>query len=144
MFQVGAMYTRRQINQAVGGSLISYLPTVMGQVVAPCLRLDTNPDAPEVILPGAGAGIESAARSLVAQRSAVPTFLRRGPNRWEFVGNYAAVRSSRDPADLAFQQTRWRLNADPQFWNTLRGSDLISFSQGREMSLGASSCPDRA
>lgn len=95
MFRRGEMYTRWEIHDQVGGALQSFLPTVDGRVVAACLRLDTNPDAPAVILPGTGPGIEGAAARLVAQRVAVPTFLKREVNRWEYVGS--ASRSSVPP-----------------------------------------------
>ena len=53
MLIVGQSYTRQQIHDKVGGgSLQSYLPTRDGRVLCACLRLDTNPGAPEVILPG--------------------------------------------------------------------------------------------
>jgi hypothetical protein len=61
MFELGVSYTREQIHAQLGRSLQSYLPHVGGRVVAACLRLDTNPDAPAVILVGMGDGIEHAA-----------------------------------------------------------------------------------
>jgi hypothetical protein len=104
MFKRETFYTRRQINAHVGGSLISYLPIADGRVVAACLRIDTNPDAPNIILPGTGQGIEGAARCLVAQHSAVPVFIRRGPYRWEYVGDYVVKRWSHDAAEIDAQQ----------------------------------------
>ncbi len=101
MFRRGEMYTRWEIHDQVGGALQSFLPTVDGRVVAACLRLDTNPDAPAVILPGTGPGIEGAAARLVAQRVAVPTFLKREVNRWEYVGTYAVKRSTAAPDAIA-------------------------------------------
>jgi hypothetical protein len=101
MFRHGATYTRRQVHDAVGGDLQSYLPHVDGRVVAACLRLDTNPDAPAVILAGRGAWIERSADLLVAERTAVPTFIKRGTDRWEYVGDYVAVRQSRAADEIA-------------------------------------------
>src|SRR6266545_1901654 len=98
MFRIGRAYTRPQIHSLVGGSLRSYLPHVRGQVVAACLRLDTNPAAPAVILPGRGPGIEAAADLLISQTTSVPTFLKRAPCAWEYVGEFLPARWSRDPA----------------------------------------------
>ena len=106
MFRHGATYTRRQVHDAVGGDLQSYLPHVDGRVVAACLRLDTNPDAPAVILAGRGAWIERSADLLVAERSAVPTFIKRGIDRWEYVGDYIAVRQSRAADEIASHARR--------------------------------------
>jgi hypothetical protein len=106
VFQLGASYTREQIHAQIGGSLQSYLPHVGGRVVAACLRLDTNPDAPAVILAGMGDGIENAAELLVAQDSPVPTFLKRDTGNWEYVGDFRVERWSQDAAELAEQARR--------------------------------------
>lgn len=106
MFEPGRSYTRPQIHDRVGGDIVSYLPHRYGRVVAACLDQALNPDAPLVILPGSGAQIEECADWLVEQRSAVPTFLKQGPNDWVYVGDYAVVGRSRDAADLAVQQAR--------------------------------------
>lgn len=106
MFERGVSYTREEIHARVGGSVRSYLPHVGGRVVAACLRLDTNPDAPSVILVGTGEGIEHAAELLVAQRNPVPTFLKRAVGVWEYVGEYAATGSSQEATELAAQARR--------------------------------------
>jgi hypothetical protein len=100
MFRIGGRYTRREIHAELGGSIQSYLPHREGRVVAACLRLDTNPDAPNVILPGRGEGIEHAADMLTNQDSPVPTFLKRSGGAWEYVGDYAVSSSSSDPAEI--------------------------------------------
>lgn len=106
MFKLGVSYTRGEIHAEVGGSLESYLPHVSERVVAACLRLDTNPDAPAVILAGTGDGIEHAAELLVAQRARVPTFIKRGTGNWEYVGEFHVERWSQAASDLAGQAHR--------------------------------------
>jgi hypothetical protein len=108
MFTIGQMYTRRDIHVRLGGSVQSYLPHRDGRVVAACLRLDTNPDAPNIVLPGRGEGIEHAADLLVTQRTPVPTFLKRGSGAWEYVGVFAVERSSNDAGDIAVHARRSR------------------------------------
>jgi hypothetical protein len=106
MFERGTLYTRGEINARLGGSVQSYLPHIGGIVRAACLRLDTNPDAPRIILAGTGTGIEYAAEILIAQRTEVPMFLKRDINEWEYVGDYTVDRWSRDGAELAAQAKR--------------------------------------
>lgn len=106
MFELGTTYTREEIHAQVRGNLRSYLPHVGGRVVAACLRLDMNPDAPCVILVGDGEGIEHAADLLKNQRESVPTFLKRGAGEWEYVGEFVAHRYSHDPEEIAAQALR--------------------------------------
>jgi len=84
-------------HEQVGGSLQSYPPTVEGQVVCACLRTDTNPDAPEIILVGSDPIIQQSAEALLSQRSVIPVFLRREAAKWEFVGHFRVDRASDDP-----------------------------------------------
>src|SRR5262249_17372491 len=100
-FTSGKRYTRQEIHDAVGGNMRSYLPHVGGRIVAACLRLDIDPDAPLVILAGTGKGIEAAADLLARQQEAVPTFLKRGSGRWEYVGDFMRGRCSTDPEEIA-------------------------------------------
>lgn len=89
MFRRGRHYTRREIHDHLGGgSLQTYLPSKEGHILCACLRLDTNPDAPEVILPGTGPGIEEAARRLRRQRGPLPVFIKAGSGAWRFEGMY--------------------------------------------------------
>src|SRR5262245_56942382 len=106
MFDLGESYTREQIHAFLGGGLQTYLPHVGGRVVAACLRLDTNPDAPNIILPGTGKGIEYAAQLLVSQRFPVPIFVKRGTGRWEYVGEFVPLRWSRESTEITEQAQR--------------------------------------
>jgi len=86
MFSDGMEYTRDEIHLRVGGSKQTYLPTRQGSVVAACLKLDLNPNAPYVILCGKGTIIASAGVALSVQREPIPVFIKRGVNRWEYQG----------------------------------------------------------
>ena len=101
MFKLGVSYTRKQIHAQVRGSIQSYLPHIGGRVVAACLRLDTNPEAPNVILAGMGDDIEHAAELLCAQHVPVPTFLKRDTGKWEYKGEFEVERWSQKAADVA-------------------------------------------
>lgn len=87
-FEVGRIYTRRDITDAIGGSMVSYLPTVDGRVVCGCFSTDLNPDAPEIVLPGTGPGIEGAAKQVRRQTEPIPVFMKAGSGRWRYVGLY--------------------------------------------------------
>lgn len=106
MFELRHLYSRRDIHERVGGSVQSFLPHIEGRVVAACVHTDTNPDAPDIILPGKGPGIQHAAELLVEQATPVPTFLYRNPAKWEYVGDYRLERCSRDPEEIARQVRR--------------------------------------
>ncbi len=106
MFELGKRYTREEIHDQLGGSLQSFLPHVDSRVVAACLRLDTNPDAPNVVLPGKGEVIERSARMLIEQGATIPVFLKRATAQWEFVGRYAVESFSTELAEITAQAKR--------------------------------------
>ena len=89
---VGATYTREQINNIVGGGVQAFLPTKNGRVVCGCFKLDANPNAPDEVLVGPGPQRENSARTVVLQQTAIPIFLKREVGEWEYVGNYRATR----------------------------------------------------
>ena len=93
MFSIGRDYTRDEIHAKVGGSKQSYLPTKNGAVVAACLTRVLNPQAPRVILCGRGAKIEPTGELLAQQLYAIPVFLKRDVNRWEYQGDFKAAAS---------------------------------------------------
>jgi hypothetical protein len=99
-FKANQIYTRAEIHALIGGSIQSYLPTVDGNVVAGCFRRDTNPDAPEVVLPGNGPIIKSTAESFAASGRAIPVFINQSIGNWRFVGTWRVFRLSRDPAEI--------------------------------------------
>lgn len=100
MFEYGRGYTRSQIHDLIGGGLQDYLPHTSGRVVCGCFRKDTNPKAPEVVLPGNGPRIMKWARVFREQKQAVPIFIKKGVNSWEYVGDYAVDRWTEDPSDI--------------------------------------------
>ena len=106
MLELGVSYSRKEIHAQLGGSLQGYLPHVGKRVVAACLRHDTNPHAPFVILVGTGEGIQQAADWLCHQEMPVPTFIKRGTGKWDYVGNFKVERWSKDGFELNEQADR--------------------------------------
>jgi hypothetical protein len=101
MFKMGYNYTRDQIHDVVGGGIQDFLPHKNGQVVCGCFRRDTNPNAPDVILPGNGPDIQKWAKVFREQKYPVPVFIKKESNVWEYVGNYEVERWTDDPSEIA-------------------------------------------
>jgi hypothetical protein len=105
-FQLAQHYTRQEIHDAVGGSVEEYLPTKDGRVVCGAFRSEDNPDAPMIVLAGKGPKIRRAAQQFSKQTEAVPIFLKRETNRWQYVGRFRVHRASTDAADIARHEKR--------------------------------------
>lgn len=99
--EVGRQYTRAQIQQAYGGGVQSYLPNRGGRVTCGCFSPDLNPHAPDEILVGDGPKIKEAARLLIRQGGAIPVFVKRATNAWEYLGRYRVKGHAFDPAVIA-------------------------------------------
>ncbi len=79
------LLTTKQFEQATAGG-DDFIRTAKGRVVRLALRLDLNPDAPDVIIVGKGIRRELRAKLVASQGGTAPTYLKRGVNAWEFVG----------------------------------------------------------
>ena len=100
-FQFGEFYSRSEIHDRVGGGVQDYLPHTQGLVVCGCFSTVLNPDAPSIVLPGRGSGIEKWAGVFGQQRWFVPCFMKRGTGQWEHVGNYRVASQSHRPNEIA-------------------------------------------
>jgi len=112
----GQCLTRRDIAVLYGGNARAFLPRVNGgDIVAGCFDPDMNPRVPyEILVHNAPNAILNAQRFLEQSaprrevhdsavripQSAIPVFLRRAPNVWEYVGRYCAVRYTEDPHEV--------------------------------------------
>ncbi len=81
--------TSRLAEMLAGG--IDCIRTKNGVVRGLALRPDLNEHAPEVIVVGKAPRIEAKARLFVESGLAVPAYLKRGTNAWEYVGMYRGV-----------------------------------------------------
>src|SRR5271165_4267462 len=102
----GQSYTREEIAAEFGGGVIEYLPIAGGKIAAACLRLDYNPEAPNVILAGQGEQVQQAAQALCEQGGPIPVFIKREARAWEYVGDYEVEDSSTDPSVIAQHKAR--------------------------------------
>jgi hypothetical protein len=62
-----------------------------GVVVAACLLTSLNPDAPLVVLCGAGPRNGPMGSALAEHRGAIPFFIKEGVNRWAYRGRFAVA-----------------------------------------------------
>jgi hypothetical protein len=100
-FEVGKDYSREFIHTVCGGSKQAFLPTRQGKVVAACLRMDLNPQAPDVILCNSAASSRAAGRTLSRQAYPIPVFIRSETDRFRYVGQYAPDQSLTAPLETA-------------------------------------------
>lgn len=85
---IGQIFSRDEIHRMFGGDKVSYLPNRDGFVLCATLTKKYNPNAPQVILPGKGPKIQRAARILAEQKEAIPVFIKKQVNQWEYVGDF--------------------------------------------------------
>lgn len=90
-FAIGHAYTRDAIAAQLGGSRRACLPTKDGVVVAACLLTSFNPDAPHVVLCGAGPRNGPMGLALAEHRGAIPFFIKESVNRWVYRGRFAVA-----------------------------------------------------
>lgn len=99
-FEKGAVYTRGQIHEALGGSSRSALPTRGGRVVCACLTREKNPRAPEEMVIGGKERAVRLARAFASSGAAVPVFVRARRGGWEFAGARRVRSVVEDPGAL--------------------------------------------
>jgi hypothetical protein len=85
-FERGGVYTRAEIQVALGGSRRASLPTRGGEVVCACLTRRRNPRAPQEMLVDGAERAVRLARAFAASGRAVPVFVSERPGGWEFAG----------------------------------------------------------
>src|ERR1700683_376110 len=95
-FVVGRCYSRKEIAAKVGGGTQNYLPHRNKHVVCGCFRLDLNPKAPREILPANTDDKKRWAEQLYQQREAVPIFIKKRTDKWEYQGLWRCVALTTD------------------------------------------------
>jgi hypothetical protein len=100
--EVGKSYTHDFICKTFGGDAKSgtYLPQSQQTILCGCFTNSMNPEAPEVVLVGNGPRIIGKAEKLKTQGGAIPVFIKRATNQWEYRGRYELAEISRNPADF--------------------------------------------
>lgn len=101
-FRKGTIYTHADLIEAFGGEVKGgiFLPSREGRIVCGCITTEMNPEAPECILIGDKGRVVARAEKMAEQGGAIPIFVKRAVNQWEYRGVYDFVRMSRKPADF--------------------------------------------
>lgn len=97
--QLGRLYSRPEISNAVGGSWEGMLPTRRGdgKVACGCFLPEYNRAAPFEIWLGTGVERRPAVKQLVSERREIPLFLRESPKRWRYLGEFRVVEQLTSP-----------------------------------------------
>lgn len=106
MFNRDQVYTRNQISEKVGGGIQDCISHQNGRVVAICMRRDKNPQAPFLLLVGKGPQKEHYGEFLCNQQrtDAIPIFVKKQTNAWEFAGYFKVKSHTKDPDVIARQE----------------------------------------
>ncbi len=93
-FSMKILTTDEIAEKLAGGQ--SYIRTKDGDVKGLAIRKDKNPEASDIILVGTGPKIVANAHLYLRSGKYVPVFIKRDVNKWEYVGDYKAVKYCRD------------------------------------------------
>jgi hypothetical protein len=96
---IGEVVTTSQLAKDTAGG-DNFIRTKGGLVKGLALRLDLNPDAPTVVIVGKGAQREARAKKLLGITTAIPAYMKRGVNDWEYIGDYRAIAYRTDKATI--------------------------------------------
>lgn len=99
-FEEGKIYSRREIHDVLGGGIQDYLPHKDGEVVCGCFRLDSNPEAPQIVLVGDAPQVKRWAEVFSKQAHYVPIFIKAESNVWKCVGNFRVEKSVEDRTEI--------------------------------------------
>ncbi len=94
--KIGQIYTRDEVSEMVGAGGDDYILTKAGKVRAITLNPEMNPKAPDIVIVGKGPQVQKRAQLLSKSKESFPTFIKRRPNQWEYVGKYRAVEFKSD------------------------------------------------
>ena len=98
----GQVLTRRDIATLFGGNARAFLPRLSsGEIVVGCFDPRVNPRAPYEVLVHSSPNAIAAAKRFIKQGNALPIFIKREPNVWEYRGRFRAVRYSTNRQMLA-------------------------------------------
>lgn len=77
-----------------------YIRTKLNVVKGLALRMDLNPDAPDAVVFGKGPRVEGRARLFLESGAVVPAYVKRGVNKWEYLGLFRATEIRYDKATI--------------------------------------------
>jgi hypothetical protein len=105
----GEFYGWHQIEMLTGYEPRGFLTEIKevgknSRVVCGCFKLDLNPDAPDIVLPGSRNDWLEKARLFQKQGSPIPVFVKGEGLPWEYVGFYDCETITINPMEIAIHQ----------------------------------------
>ena len=103
----GQFYRWINLPDLLGFEPHGYLSQDNAEVVrCGCFRLDYNPDAPDIVLPGTDQFIAQQALAFHQQRNFVPVFVKGSDFGWEYCGRYRAEAITRNEVEISLHKQR--------------------------------------
>lgn len=103
----GEFYRWRELPSLLGFEPRGYLTQDAGGIVqCGCFRLDYNPDAPDIILPGREGYIAKQALAYAKQKNFVPVFVNAGDFGWEYCGQFRVETVTFNAIEIAIHGER--------------------------------------
>lgn len=79
-----------------------YIRTKLNVVKGLALRMDLNPDAPDAVVFGKGPRVEGRARLFLESGAVVPAYVKRGVNKWEYLGLFRTTEIRYDKETIEY------------------------------------------
>jgi hypothetical protein len=103
----GEFYRWSELPSLLGFEPRGYLSQDADSVVrCGCFRLDYNPDAPDIVLPGTQSFIADQACVFSKQRGFVPVFVKGEDFGWEYCGNYRVETATSNAVEIGIHAER--------------------------------------
>lgn len=106
LLKEGVIYSWGELPGLLGFEPYKYLTEQDGRIVCACIRLDYNPDAPDIVLPGDDAGIVARSRKFAGQKEFIPVFIKAVDAGWEYCGRWRVQASTNNAVEVRLHQDR--------------------------------------
>jgi hypothetical protein len=110
-FVAGGLYTWAELSRVLGFTPHGYLTESDGRIVCACIRLDYNPDAPDILLPGTEHSIVAKAKKFCGQTEFIPVLIKAMDADWEYCGRYRVEATTSNAAEIRIHQDRAAIRA---------------------------------
>lgn len=90
-----------------------YLTQREGQIVCACIKLEYNPDAPAILLPGDTDEIIARSELFAGQTQLIPIFIKARNGRWEYRGHWRVDAVTTNTAEIALHRRVHKLRHIP-------------------------------
>lgn len=103
-FKIGTKYSRKDINNEIGGETVSYLPQKNGQIICGCFTRELNTDVPLEVQVGIRPTVVAKAQLLERQSNKIiPVFVQDSKatgKKWVYQGLYEFIKLVRDKSTI--------------------------------------------